>query len=97
MGNTFRDIERELGIADMLDADASDVQVRVENRRYGKSVTVIAGFAEHVDLNDLTRELKRSLGTGGTTKEGRIELQGDHRRTARDWLSAHGYRLAAHT
>ena len=48
-------------------------------RAKGKLVTVIAGLdPKNNDLNELATRLKNSCGTGGTVKDGQIELQGDH-------------------
>lgn len=48
--------------------------------RRGKGVTVITGLPLSADeLERLARELKRSCGSGGTVRDGAIEIQGDHR------------------
>ena len=48
--------------------------------RKGKGMTVVTGVPLHPDgLRDLTKKLKQKCGTGGTLKDGRIEIQGDHR------------------
>jgi translation initiation factor 1 len=66
------------------------VRVRRE-KRGGKVVTVIAGFAPRSDRTDdlpaLLKELRTKLGAGGSVdqKAGVIEVQGDHR----DKLLAH--------
>lgn len=57
-------------------------------------MTVITG----VPLNDealkaLAGELKRRCGTGGTLKEGSIEIQGDHRDLLVIELEKRGYRV----
>lgn len=47
--------------------------------RGGKTVTVIKGLAmDEAALIKLAAQLKSSCGTGGTVKNGTIELQGDH-------------------
>jgi translation initiation factor 1 len=47
--------------------------------RKGKAVTVISGVPmEGVALLALVKELKKLCGSGGTFKDGLIELQGDH-------------------
>jgi translation initiation factor 1 len=52
---------------------------RLEKRR-GKPVTVITHLAlSEADFKELAGRLKARLGTGGTSKGGEIELQGDHR------------------
>lgn len=48
--------------------------------RNGKAVTVVRGvLLDAVGLAQLGKELKTLCGTGGTVKEGVIEIQGDHR------------------
>jgi len=42
-------------------------------------------------LKDLSGELKRLCGTGGTLKEGTIEIQGDHRDRIVAALEQRGY------
>jgi translation initiation factor 1 len=88
------DLEKELGLDDVFAAEASRVRIAVESRRYGKAVTVLSGFDAALDLEPVAKELKRTLGTGGTVKDHTIELQGDHRRQAEAWLRRKGYQLA---
>jgi translation initiation factor 1 len=61
---------------------ASDVAVRVSRvtqGRNGKSVTVIKGLVlEPAALALLAKQLKTACGSGGTVKDGVIEVQGDH-------------------
>lgn len=92
--DTLRDLEKDLGFEDELAVEASRVRIHVASRRYGKMVTVLEGFDAGLDLEGLARDLKKGLGTGGTVKGQTIELQGDHRRAASDWLKARGYKLA---
>jgi translation initiation factor 1 len=49
-------------------------------KRGGKSVTVISGLHTYGSdrLNLMAKELKKSLGAGGTVKNGVIEIQGDN-------------------
>lgn len=53
-------------------------KIRLE-KRAGKAVTVIAGLHTYgaKRLDAIARELKLALGTGGTVKNGTIEIQGD--------------------
>ncbi len=65
----------------------------LEKRPKGKVVTVVSGLdPEGNDLDDLAARLKASCGTGGTLKEGRVELQGDHRPAAEKALQKIGYK-----
>jgi len=69
------------------------VRVRRERKgRRGKTVTLIAGVPlAAAELADLARELKRRCGTGGSAKDGVIEIQGDHLDALVEELGARGY------
>lgn len=68
-------------------------RLKVEKRPKGKVVTVVRNLdPEGNDLAALAALLKGKCGTGGTVKEGTIELQGDHLATTEAALTALGYR-----
>lgn len=55
--------------------------LRQTAHRGGKTVTVVANF-KGIGLPEkesLAREMQKACGTGGTVKDGRIEIQGDKR------------------
>ncbi len=65
----------------------------LEKRARGKIVTVIGYLdPDGNDLPALAARLKATCGTGGTIKEGRIELQGDHIQAVDAALLALGYK-----
>lgn len=68
------------------------VRVGLEKKgRGGKTVSVITGLSGSEDaLRELTSELKRRCGSGGTLKDGVIEIQGDHRDTLVEILKTRG-------
>jgi len=52
---------------------------RESGGRGGKTVTVVTGLAlDQAALVALCKRLKSLCGTGGTVKDGALELQGDH-------------------
>ncbi len=62
--------------------------------RHGKAVVVITpaeALAEEA-LRDLARRLQRTLGVGGTVKQGSVEIQGDRLAEVRKLLDEDGYR-----
>jgi translation initiation factor 1 len=69
------------------------VRVRRETGgRGGKTVTAIYGVAlAEEPLKKLAGALKRLCGTGGTVKDGTIEIQGDHRDRIVAALEQRGY------
>lgn len=68
-------------------------KLRIEKSgRGGKTVTVVFGLPRNESfLQALTKELKRTCGTGGATLEDRVELQGDLREQVREALQKKGY------
>jgi translation initiation factor 1 len=61
--------------------------------RKGKTVTVIRDLQlTPEDLQSLARLLKQACGSGGTVKEGAIEIQGDHREKIAARLRSLGYK-----
>ena len=60
--------------------------------RKGKGMTVVTGVPLHPEgLRDLAKQLKQQCGTGGTVKDGKIEIQGDHRDLLVAELQSLGY------
>jgi len=68
-------------------------KLRIEKKgRGGKTVTVVDGLPKNSDfLKELSHELKRACGTGGTVVDGGVELQGELRDRLRDVLVKRGY------
>jgi translation initiation factor 1 len=62
--------------------------------RKGKAVTVIRGVSlDQEGLRRLAKQLKQRCGSGGTVKDGVIEIQGDHRDAMVRELEKQGYRV----
>lgn len=68
------------------------ITVKVEKRRFGKLATVISGLDKGVNIKDVARELKSGLACGGTIKDGKIELQGDHSKKIKEELIKLGFK-----
>jgi translation initiation factor 1 len=95
-------VYREFGKPDAMaravpDRPPQQQQLRVQasrKGRKGKTVTLISGFQHQPDtLNTLAKDLKAQCGTGGTVKDGTIEIQGDHAQKLVDLLAAKGYQV----
>jgi translation initiation factor 1 len=74
-----------------------DGVVRVQRERKGrrgKTVTTVTGVPLPPDeLRELAAELKRRCGTGGSAKDGVIEIQGDHGDALTEALQSRGYSI----
>jgi translation initiation factor 1 len=80
-------VERKL-----IPPELQTARLRLEKRPKGKHVTTVAGLdPEGNDLAALAAHLKGKCGTGGTVKNGVIELQGDHLVAAESALQALAY------
>ena len=71
------------------------VRVSLQTKgRGGKSVTLIKGLPLDVlALAAMARELRAACGSGGTVKEGVVEVQGDHVATVMAALQKHSYNV----
>jgi len=74
---------------------AGDGVVRIRREtagRKGKGVTTLSGFdLDATKLKALGKQLKQLCSTGGTVKDGVIEIQGDHREALKAALEKQGF------
>jgi translation initiation factor 1 (eIF-1/SUI1) len=64
--------------------------IRLQKRSGGKQVTLLL----HCSAGEaLLREIKRTLGVGGSCKENHLEIQGDKRQELASFLARRGYRV----
>jgi translation initiation factor 1 len=62
--------------------------------RGGKVVSLVKGLVlSEADVNALARQIKQACGSGGTVKDGVIEIQGDHREKIAEVLRKLGYKV----
>jgi translation initiation factor 1 len=75
------------------DGRKREVRIRLDRKgRKGKTVTLITGMGHNPDtMKEMAHTLKERCGTGGTVKEGNIELQGDQRERATEELEKMNY------
>ncbi len=60
--------------------------------RKGKDVTTISGLPlDKTGLKAMCRQMKKGCGSGGTVKDGTIEIQGDHRKAVLEMLKGQGW------
>ena len=70
---------------------------REKAHRGGKTVVVIDDFATHLPLSVIeavARKVRAACGCGGTTKDRRVEIQGDQPAKIRAVLEAEGFQVA---
>ncbi len=77
----------------VVDPAKQKLKLIVERRKRGKVVTVIRGVADDDVRPELLKELKNLVGSGGTTNEEGLEIQGDHLQKISEFLAARGYQI----
>lgn len=68
------------------------IKLRTEKKKFGKLNTIVEGLGSDADIKNIGRELKMELACGGTVKNNKIELQGDHLRKIRPVLIRLGFK-----
>ena len=67
---------------------------RESGGRGGKVVSIVKNLTlSEDDMKSLAKKLKQECGTGGTVKDGLIEIQGEHRQKMADVLQKLGYKV----
>tara|TARA_B110000483_G_C18039232_1_gene481892 strand:- start:76 stop:399 length:324 start_codon:yes stop_codon:yes gene_type:complete len=71
------------------------VRIRRETKgRKGKGVTTVSGLdLPEAQIKSLAKQLKQKCSTGGTVKEGVIEIQGDQREKLKTELEKLGHNV----
>ncbi len=86
-------LPKELCMCEEIAREQQTVKISTDSRRYGKVVTVVEGFdPSDIDIDDLARKLKTKCAAGGTAKDGKIELQGDHKKKVQKALDEMGFK-----
>jgi translation initiation factor 1 len=86
-------LPKELCMCEEIAREQQSVRIYTDSRRYGKMVTVIDGIdANDIDLDDLAKKLKNKCAAGGTAKDGKIELQGEHKKKVKEFLEEMGFK-----
>ena len=67
------------------------IKVTTEKRKFGKLITLVTGLSKDVDVKEVARMLKNKLACGGTIKDGKIELQGEHLKKVKPILIELGF------
>lgn len=85
-------LPKEICACEEIAREQQKITIALDQRRYGKMMTVVDGINPHgLDMNALVSKLKSICACGGTIKEGKIELQGDHRTKVKDTLEKMGF------
>ena len=85
-------LPKEICVCEDIAREQQRISIVVDKRRYGKMMTIVDGINPHeLDIDTLISNLKTICACGGTIKDGKIELQGDHRIKVKESLEKMGF------
>lgn len=85
-------LPKDLCVCESIAKERQKIVVKIEKRKFKKNYTVIEGIDEkEINIKDLVKTLKNKFACGGTAKEGKIELQGDHKQKVKSILVQMGF------
>ena len=83
---------KELCVCETIAKESQKILVYIERKKFNKNYTIVEGIdKKEIDLKDLAKKLKSVLACGGTIKEGKIELQGEHKQRVKKILIEYGF------
>ncbi len=85
-------LPEDLCVCESIAKESQKIRVYIERKKFGKKYTVVEGIdTKAIDIKEVAKNLKSKLACGGTTKDGIVELQGEHVQKVMDFLVALGF------
>ena len=85
-------LPKELCICETISKEAQQIEIIYIRKRFGKYSTMVKGLdPKSTNIKDITKKLKGKLACGGTSKNGKIELQGKHGEAVKEMLIEMGF------
>ncbi len=85
-------LPKELCACETIAKESQKIIVKTEKKKFGKNYTIITGLDEkEINMKDLAKKLKTEFACGGTVKEKKIELQGNHKQKVKHFLVKMGF------
>lgn len=85
-------LPKELCVCESIAKESQQITIMAVKKKFGKKNTVVEGIdTKQIDIKDLTKKLKNIFACGGTSKDGKIELQGDHKYRVKEELVKLGF------
>lgn len=84
-------LPQDLCVCEAIAREQQKITVAVEKRKFGKKYTIISGIKKEANIDEILKKLKSKFACGGTAKNGRIELQGDHKSRIKTVLADLGF------
>jgi translation initiation factor 1 len=85
-------LPKDLCVCGEIEKEQQRIRIRLETRKFGRPSTIVDGIEDrNSNLANIAQKLKNFCACGGTSKNGQIMLQGDHRERVREYLIKIGY------
>lgn len=84
-------LPQDLCVCESIAREQQKITVQVEKRKFGKKYTIISGIGKEANIEEVLKKMKNKLACGGTAKRGNLELQGDHKNRAKEFLQELGF------
>jgi len=85
-------LPKDLCVCESIAKESQKIEVTTDKKKFGKIYTVINGIdTKEIDIKSLLKKLKSKFACGGTAKEGKIELQGNHKSKVKGILVESGF------
>jgi translation initiation factor 1 len=85
-------LPKDLCVCGEIEKEQQRIRIRLETRKFGRPTTIVDGMDDkNNNLANVAQKLKTYCACGGTSKNGLIMLQGDHRDRVKQFLIKTGY------
>lgn len=85
-------LPKELGVWESLAKENQTIEIKRIKKKFGKISTLVEGInKKEIDIKELGKKLKSRLACGGTVKNDKIELQGNHAEKVKEELIKLGF------
>lgn len=81
----------DLCVCESLSQESQRIVISTETRKWGRTVTVVTFSGDPENLKKILKLAKTYCASGGTLRDNKIELQGDHRLKLKKLLIKEGY------
>ena len=85
-------LPKPICVCESIAKESQQIRIYLENKKFGKTSTIVEGLnGKEIDIREVAKKLKSELACGGTVKDGKIELQGDHKLRVKRQLIGMGF------
>lgn len=85
-------LPNDLCVCESIAKERQKIIISLEKKKFGKNYTILSGIdPKEIDIEQVAKKLKSKFACGGTVKANKIELQGDHKLKAKEFMIELGF------